>query len=139
MNNAKEHSDGTVTGGDAKCPYPGCGRIVDGDEVKRQAQAGGMGEQLYAVVFKRKIVDEDQDRQGQDEVGARLPRPGPRTTTPTFIQTAARREAAGMGGERIVPTEAIPGPDELRTRPSHVRDDHVARSVLATPAARPRH
>ncbi len=74
-----EQSAGTVKGGDATCPYPDCGRVIDGQQVKAQAQAGGMGEQLFAVVFKRKLPTEytktGKPKKAKWQRGYRAPRP----------------------------------------------------------------
>ncbi len=75
---AQDQSPGTVSRGDGECPYADCGRVIDGDEIKRQAQAGRMGEQLYAVVYKQRIETVlKSGRRGKDKWvrGYRAPRP----------------------------------------------------------------
>ena len=76
---AREQSAGTVKGGAATCPYSDCGRVIDGDQVKAQAQAGDMGEQLFAVVFKRKLPTQytkaGKPKKAKWERGYRAPRP----------------------------------------------------------------
>ena len=38
LHSAQRAFAGTVAGGDATCPFPDCRRVIDGDEMKRQAQ-----------------------------------------------------------------------------------------------------
>ncbi len=72
-------SAGTVRRGDGSCPWPDCGRVIDGAEIKRQARAGAMGEQLYAVVYKQRVPGKvlKSGRRGRDRWvrGYRAPRP----------------------------------------------------------------
>jgi len=72
-----DQSAGTVAGGDGTCPFSDCARVIDGDDIKRQAQAGEMGDQLFAVLFKRKIATKTKTgKRGRDKVerGYRAPR-----------------------------------------------------------------
>lgn len=74
---AKDQSEGTVARGDALCPFPDCGRPIDGDLIKAEARAGRMGEQLYAVVYKRRVLKETKAGRKREawERGYRAPTP----------------------------------------------------------------
>ncbi len=78
VGSTEDQFPGTVARGDGHCPYDDCGRVIDGGEIKAQAQAGRMGEQLFAVVYKRRVETRTKSgRRGRDKWvrGYRAPRP----------------------------------------------------------------
>ncbi|MBM5818433.1 MAG: DUF1156 domain-containing protein, partial [Cyanobacteria bacterium K_Offshore_surface_m2_239] len=123
VSSAKEQSDATVKGGDATCPYPDCGRIIDGDQVKAQAQAGGMGEQLFAVVFKRRLPTEytktGKPKADKWERGYRAPRP--EDDNSEAIAAALADKLPEWEALDLVPNEEVPFGFETNIRwPLHL-------------------
>ncbi len=109
VGNTREQSSGTVSRGSAACPWPDCGRVVDGDEIKRQAQAGRMGEQLYAVVYKRRIPKIlKSGKRGKDKWvrGYRAPVPADDNSAATASRLAGKLPE--WKALDIVPSERIP-------------------------------
>jgi putative DNA methylase len=105
---AKEHSPGTVKQGDGLCPYPDCGRVIDGNEVKSQAQAGRMSEQLYAVVYKQ-TVKTGTTKTGKDKLksarGFRAP--GPEDDVSAQVEAALEAKRDEWRARNILPGEDI--------------------------------
>lgn len=104
-----DQSPGTVKGGDGLCPYPDCGRVIDGDDIKAQAQAGRMGEQLYAVVYtERKVVG--RTAAGKPRIkkhrGFRAPRP--EDDVSEAVQKALAEKMPDWQARDIIPDEEYP-------------------------------
>jgi len=106
---AKDQSGGTVSGGDATCPFDDCGRLISGDHIKADAQAGRMGEQLYCVVFKRRIETRTKSgKRGKDkwERGYRAPRS--EDDISKKVNTALAEKLPEWEALDMVPTESVP-------------------------------
>ena len=109
VKSAKEQSPGTVSRGDGACPYPDCGRVIDGDEIKRQAQAGQMGEQLFTVVYKKRFEKRlKSGKRGKDKWirGYRAPRP--EDDNGAEIQARLAEKLTEWEALDIVPSEKFP-------------------------------
>lgn len=104
-----EHSSGTVKGGDAECPFPDCARIIDGDEIKRQAQAGQMGQQLYCVVYNELVVT-GRTKAGKEKIKKtrKFRASRPEDDVEDQVRAALDAKMPEWLARNIVPTEPFP-------------------------------
>jgi putative DNA methylase len=102
-----EQSEPTVAAGDSTCPFPDCARVISGDDVKSQAQAGAMGEQLFAIVFKRRVVT--KTKTGKDKVKWERGYRAPRTSDDNGADIVARLDEKLPEWEAldVIPNEEI--------------------------------
>lgn len=105
----KDQSRGTVSGGDATCPFDDCERLISGDYIKARAQSGNMGEQLYAIVYKKLVVT-GQTKAGKPKEkwvrGYRAPRP--EDDASAVVEGILAEKLPDWEAMDMVPTEKVP-------------------------------
>lgn len=104
----EDHSVGTVAGGDGACPFPDCGRAISGDEIKRQAQAGLMGDQLYTVVYKTPVASETKTGRKKTAWQRKYRAPTMLDDNSEYISNLISSHVEEWEALDVIPTEQIP-------------------------------
>jgi adenine-specific DNA methylase len=116
VNSTEKQSVGTVSRGDAVCPFPDCERVVDGDEIKRAARDGNLGEQLFTIVCKRKVITETAAGNTREKWVRDYRAPTPEDDVSPLIAELLAEKLSEWEALDIIPNELVP--DDINdTRP----------------------
>ena len=108
VDSAEEQSPGTVSRGDGTCPYSDCRRVIDGDAIKTQARDRRMGEQLYAVVYKKRVLVKTKTGRAREKWIRGYRAPQPEDDNSAEIQAMLAEKLPEWEAFDIVPNERFP-------------------------------
>ena len=108
VESAGEQSPGTVSRGDGTCPWSDCGRVIDGEVIKAQAQAGRMGEQLFAVVYKEWVLTKTKTGKPREKWVRGYRSPRSEDDNSTEIQAMLAEKLPEWEAFDVVPSERFP-------------------------------
>ena len=114
--------------GDGTCRYADCGRVIDGDEIKAQAQARRMGEQLFAVVFKERVLTTTHPGKTRNRWVRRYRAPRPEDDNSAEIQARLAEKLPEWEAFDIVPSERY---DHMYTDRSKIYDVNKRRDLFS--------
>jgi putative DNA methylase len=110
VNDAAEQAEATVKKGVALCPYPDCKSVIDGEEIKRQAKRSGLGHQMYAVIYKRRV--EVLSKSGQKKKTYKWERefrtPNPEDGNDAKVRSLLEQRLPDWELNDIIPSESFP-------------------------------
>lgn len=101
-------SAGTVSDGDGVCPFPDCNRPISGDYIKTEAQAGRMGDQLFAIVVKRRVKKITKTGRAKDSWVREYRTPKLQEDNSKAIAVLLAEKIPFWEAEDILPNEEIP-------------------------------
>ena len=108
VHSAREQAAGTVARGAGSCPWPDCGRVIAGEEIKAQAQAGAMGEQLFAVVYKERVSTWTKTGRRREKWVRRYRAPRPQDDNAAEIAARLAEKLPEWEAFDLVPSERFP-------------------------------
>ena len=108
VGSAAEQSPGTVSRGDGTCPYSDCGRVIDGETIKTQARDRCMGEQIYAIVYKKRVLSTTKTGRVREKWIRDYRAPRPEDDNGAEIQAVLAEKLPEWDAFDIVPNERFP-------------------------------
>ena len=107
-NRPQSSRPGTVSRGDGTCPWSDCGRVIDGEVIKTQAQGGRMGEQLFAVVYKERVLTKTKTGKPREKWVRGYRSPRPEDDNSAEIQAMLAEKLPEWDAFDVVPSERFP-------------------------------